>query len=116
MSQENQRQEGDLLQDQCELQTKRIVDVVPGDGHPSFLSLSCGISVSRRGDMADLPSMEAVWSDDSSTTHLSVPVYKDFNTGVVTNVPPESSLLDEVHVQGIDAGFLARHTEDRDLW
>ena len=32
MSQENQGQEGDMLEDQCELQTERIVDAVPGDG------------------------------------------------------------------------------------
>lgn len=77
----------------------------------SFLSLFCGISASSRSDMADLPGTNAV-CDDSSTC-LSVPAYRHFNTGVVTHVPLEPSQVDEV--QGIDAVFLARHAQDPDL-
>ena len=42
-----------------------------------------------------------------------MPAYRRFNTGVVTNVPLEPSLVDEV--QGIDAAFLARHSQDLEL-
>ena len=206
MLQENQGQQGDLLEDQCALQTERIVDAVSGDGHgvdsnnesnPDsestcneedvsaisddavlrltatatskswkqighlenavqerkkenktleallekgnlfsdfmifthsahyhlakshigllfrvfFLSVS-EISESSRGDMADLPRMNAV-CNNSSTTHLCEPAYRHFNTGVARNVPLEPSLV--VVVQGIDAVFLARHSEDPHL-
>ena len=77
----------------------------------SFLSLSCGIAVNGRGDMEDLPGMNGVCDD--SSTRLSVPAYRHFNTGVVTNVPQEPSLVNEV--QGIDAVFLARHSRDPHL-
>ena len=58
--------------------------------------------------MVDLPGMHAVCDD--SSTRLSVPAYRHSNTGVVTHVPLEPSLVDEV--QGIDAIFLARHSQD----
>ena len=77
----------------------------------SFLSLSFGISAISRGDIPDLPGMNAVC--DESSTPLSVPAYRHFNTGVATNVPLEPSLVDVV--QGIDAGFLARHSQDPHL-
>ena len=73
--------------------------------------MSFGISAISRGDIPDLPGMNAVCDD--SSTRLSMPAYRHFNTGVVTNVPLEPSLVDVV--QGIDAGFLARHSQDPHL-
>ena len=61
--------------------------------------------------MADLPGMNVVCDD--SSTRLSVPGYRHFNTGVARNVPLEPSLVNEV--QGIDDVFLAKHSQDPHL-
>ena len=97
--QENQGQEGDPLEDQRELQTKRIVVVTTGDGH--------GVdSNNENNPESEFRKNLSARNDDT---------YRHFNTGMAINVPPETSLVDEVHVQGIDPAFLSRHSEDPDL-
>ena len=77
------------------------------------LSFSCGISAYGRGDIADHDLPANAVCDDSSTC-LSVPAHRHFNARVATYVLLEPSLVDEVP-QGIDVGFLARHSQDRGL-